>query len=403
MLAERLWYLATALTAWLYYADLDSCVLRRPSWASTEHLLFAARHHRKAVAFTVFQGILLGVSPTLVASVWARAAYAAGVAFCDLHHFAVYGGHTGFIFLYTAAAMVLPNGVDRTGVLRMIVAHQFGSSGLHKLRVGGLAWPHPSSMRATLQFLHDCPEPFKPHPVVEPRWLKQKWLIAFCLTNEWLLAFLGLGGLLFEMGVSFGCLFGGTTAMYIVAAACTSFHLATGPLMGITFPFSIQCYCIALLPAAAHVPPNLLSVPTMAAALLLGACTWRSSEDWPHNCMALFPWAAAQQEALYKFSGPTGKLMLAHQPNASPDRTQRTSSIRISEVASSFWPANYYPGYPEHERAKIGATMLAETENSILVEELVQWLRETRRFVDNRADGLRGRCFDNVVVNGSDE
>eukprot|EP00966_Prymnesium_polylepis_P291134 6724162-Prymnesium_polylepis.1 len=72
--------------------------------------------------------------------------------------------------------MCLPPGPGRCGALRVIVAHQLASSGVHKLRVGGLAWLHPDTMAFCLRFvLHDVP--CKPHSFVEPAWLKRRGLI----------------------------------------------------------------------------------------------------------------------------------------------------------------------------------------------------------------------------------
>ena len=68
-------------------------------------------------------------------------------------------------------------------------------------------------------------------------------------------------------------------------------------------------------------------------------------------------------------------------------------------MASSTCPANYYPGYPEHERARRGAALhLAPSEAGAIAVELRAWLKATRRFVDARSGGIQGRCFDDVAV-----
>ena len=84
---------------------------------------------------------LLGVGAACCPSAqpW-RLAFFCALALCDFRYFSGYGGHTNFVLLYTAAAMVLPDGFARCGVLRAVVAHQLGSAGVHKLRVGGRAW-----------------------------------------------------------------------------------------------------------------------------------------------------------------------------------------------------------------------------------------------------------------------
>ena len=99
---------------------------------------------------------------------WLRAAYGVFVLLADFVAFAAYGGHTGFVFLYTTLAMILPAGSARAGVLRLIVAHQLGSPALNKLRIGGWKWLDPMTLESHIRFARDQELPFKPHCVVEP-------------------------------------------------------------------------------------------------------------------------------------------------------------------------------------------------------------------------------------------
>ena len=359
-------------------------------------IITADGHSFKTTDRHAATGMLLVVLPSVLS---ARVVFATTLAFSDLYHFASYGGHTGFILLYVASAMVLPaDSAGRGGCMRWIVAHQLGSSGLHKLLLGGRAWLHPSTMRFTLKFLYDCAIPFKPHFLVEPPWLKQRWLIEICLRRSWLLGLLAAGGFALEMAVPLGCLLGGPLILRLVAFACCAFHVVTALLMGIFFPFSIPCYLVALLPPAAHDPLCLASPPALVAALCLGASMLLSLEDWPLNAMALFPWNAAQQKAL---QARIGRCALTH---CDADKSSTTppfsgTVVDIAEVASSACPANYYPGFPEHERARENPeTLLAPSEASAVAAEMRVWLRATRRFVDARADSARrGLCFDDVV------
>ena len=127
-----------------------------------------------------------------------RAAFFSAVAVVDFHYFAGYGGHTTFILLYAAAAMILPPGPGRSGALRVIIAHQLGSPGVHKLRVGGRAWFRPETHMASLRFvLHDerapggdAKERCQRHALVEPTWVCQPWLIRLLLRWPTILAIL---------------------------------------------------------------------------------------------------------------------------------------------------------------------------------------------------------------------
>ena len=165
---DRLWYFVATVIAWAYYAEdgRSSPVLRRPSWAPVWLLRGARSWSRLPLVCMVVLGLLLATH--LVEVFWLRAGYALCVLLSDFVAFAAYGGHTGFIFLYTALAMLLPVGTARSGVLRLVVAHQLGSPALNKLRIGGWKWLDPSTLQSHLRFARDQELPFKPHCVVEP-------------------------------------------------------------------------------------------------------------------------------------------------------------------------------------------------------------------------------------------
>ena len=426
---ERLFYFTTTLISYYYFVDFNKHsppVLRRPSFASPFLVLVMARHRRIPVYLLILIGVFISSNNNLINITEIRFYYAVAVACCDFYQFTSYGGHTGFVFLYTAFAMTIPaTNPTRNIVLRIIIAHQFGSSGLHKLRVGGWQWLHFSTMQVTLQHLLNSPDPFKPHPLVEPKWLKQKWLIQYCLARPLVLKFLTIGGVCFEFFVVISCMYGGYPTMVVVAILGTFFHICTGPLMGIFFPYSIPVYWMTAF--SSYTLENLETTATTTTNFdmalmnffsstfitsdtiivtvvicLLSFATWYSLEDWPLNAMVLFPWNAKQQEQIYQHSGSKGKFrfMLSH----SNKKDGKSSTINVSEMVSCLWPANLAPSYPVHQRVIRGE----KTSNSkVLAKEIVQWLGDTRRFVDNREeiylyDLLRkdygGECFDDVVV-----
>ena len=215
-------------------------------------------------------------------------------------------------------------------------------------------------------------------------------MMDMCLRNSWLIALLHWAGLAMQFLVVFACLLGGQVALYMACAAACGFHLLAAPLLGVIFPFSVPCYMLALLPSSAHDVACLWSLPGLATALLLGSTTILATEDWPLNGLVLFPYNAQQMQALESIFG---RYLLAHS-----EGEPRASAICLTELCVSVCPANLYPS---HLKALGGASFHGPAE-ALLSEQvagkLSEWLRRSRRFVDERADGQPGRCFDDVVV-----
>jgi len=389
---DRLWYFVATLIAWAYFAEesRDSPVLRRPSWAP----VWLLRGARKWCRFFIFSLTVLGMllATDLVEVFWLRAAYGVFVLLADFVAFAAYGGHTGFVFLYTTLAMILPAGSARAGVLRLIVAHQLGSPALNKLRIGGWKWLDPMTLESHIRFARDQELPFKPHCVVEPPWMRQHWMMDLCLGHPSLLALLHWAGLAMQFLVVLACLLGGQVALYLACAVACGFHVFAAPLLGVVFPFSIPCYMLALLPSSAHDVACLWSIPALVTTLLLGGTTVLATEDWPLNGLALFPYNAEQMQILESIFG---RYLLAHS-----EGEPRASGICLTELCVSICPANLYPS---HLKALGGASFssaesLLGDQSDQVAAKLSAWLRRSRRFIDERADGQPGRCFDDVVV-----
>ncbi|CAE7318831.1 cmdD [Symbiodinium natans] len=388
--ADQLWYLVSTLIAWAYFSEegKDSPVLRRPSWAPV-WLLRGARRWYRAFTFCL-AGLGLLLATELVGVFWLRAAYGLCVFLADFVAFAAYGGHTGFVFFYTALAMLLPPGSTRSGVLRLIVAHQLGSPAVNKLQTGGWKWLDPSTLESHIRFARERELPFKPHCVVEPPWIRRPGMMDLCLRHPWLLALMHWAGLATQLLVVLACLLGGQVALSWACAAACSFHVLAAPLLGIVFPFSIPCYMLALLPSSAHDVSCLRSFPALVTALLLGTTTFFATEDWPLNGLAVFPYNAEQMKVLQSIFG---RYLLAHS-----EGEPRASGICLTELCVSICPANLYPC---HLKA-LGGGSFGDSAEFLLSNEvaakLSEWLRHTRRFIDERADGQPGRCFDDVVV-----
>jgi len=285
---------------------------------------------------------------------------------------------------------VMPSGPVRSGVLRIIVAHQLGSPALNKLRVGGWQYFRPSTLESHIRFVRDTPRPIKVHFLVEPLWLRQHWMMDICLRNRWLMAVLQSSGLITQLGVVAVCLSAGGVALKVALVLACSFHLLAAPLLGVFFPFSIQCYMVALLPGSAQDPSCLLSIPALLTALVLGISTICMTESWPLNGQVLFPYNAEQIEALKSLFG---RYLLAHSTGE-----PRVSDICLTELCCSICPANVYP---LHLKA-LGGPSFASCRESLLSDrvafDLAEWVRRTRCFIDEREEGQPGRCFDDVVV-----
>lgn len=75
-----------------------------PAWL----LAACQRHARRSCAAVLVLGVALGASPALVALAPLRAAFALAVACADVWLFSSFYCHTGFVFLHTSFALVLP-------------------------------------------------------------------------------------------------------------------------------------------------------------------------------------------------------------------------------------------------------------------------------------------------------
>ena len=148
--AERAWYAVVGCLGYVYYShQAHACaVLRRPTLVTAHALRQASRLARPACCalLAVALAIAADVPAGCASATPPRVAFAALVAVADVWFFASHYCHPGFVLLYSTAAMVLAPG-PRTAVLRLVAAHQLGSSGVMKLRVAGLrGFTRPSSM-----------------------------------------------------------------------------------------------------------------------------------------------------------------------------------------------------------------------------------------------------------------
>jgi hypothetical protein len=416
---DRLWYGVMTVLATIYYSDSGAAtngVIRRPAWAHIRVLKAAQACSSLARATLLLSGIALAIGA--MPSLCLRAIFFVSVAVIDLHYFTGYGGHPGFILLWFSAAMVLPPGPSRCGVQRVIVGHQLGSSGIHKLRIGGLAWLHPDTMAFILRFVLQN-VPCKPHFFIEPTWLKSLRLIRVLLRSPFLLFLLGMGGAIIELSAPPIALLVSTPSVlyaFVIAGslvrlaaphcplpaarspasvmatpffsrssrmACSQLHVGVAPLLSILFPFNIPCYCLALIPPGAHDAGCVLTVPAMCAALVLGLSTLCSVEDWPVNAMVLFPYNAKQMAAISKL---LGRFRLAHK-----DDSDVPPGPCLIESQFSLCPAIFKP---ELTPLLLGQRFdQAAEDDEMTLHALRQAVSKSRLFVDSRTY----RCFDHLL------
>lgn len=272
----------------------------------------------------------------------------------------------------------------------MIVAHQLGSPAICKLRIGGFELLKATTIEFFLRWSLERESTGKPHALIEPTWMRQRWLISACLRNPWLLQVLTVSGPLVQLGVALGCFFGSGYTLYATVVAACGFHLANVPLFGIWFPFNIPCYMLALLPDSAQHMSCLLNIPTLVTALLLFSSTLFMLVDWPLSAIILFPYNTRQINALESFMG---RYLLAHS-----EGKVRESSFCITERCVAPCPSNFIPGHFKAIQSIFTSELSQPLDPELLAKELSEWLRRSRRFVDYREQGQMGRCFDEVMV-----
>ena len=310
--SDRSVYALLTLLAFSYYhGEYEPAQVRRcPSWMPIPALrVVCTGRLQHAARFVLFlSGALLVILDPSVA--WPlRLLFGVSVAVLDVCAFSTHGGHGGFICLYTAFALVMPGGPTRSALLRLIVSQQLGSSGLHKLRIGGACWAASSPLNAVGEMIRhalESPLRLQGGMLHEPSWLLQRKL-AQRASRPWLCKVMGVGGLLLELGVPLLLLVmphTGPLMLHVLLAALACFHVSIALLTGIHFPFNVACYCATLLPPpsiAARTGPHWLPVGGVAAALCWASV--RSKEDWPLNALALFPYSGEQMRRLARLVG----------------------------------------------------------------------------------------------------
>ena len=421
--AERVWYALMALLASLYYGDEAAAkvspVLARPSWASPAVLkiLCNTKLQRSARAAILLCGVALAVGSR--SQLLLRLTFAIAVAISDVAYWSGYGGHPGFILVYSSAAMVMPIGPHRYGTLRVIVAHQLGSSGLYKLRVGGLSgWLDPQTLSAILRSYLNAKAATKPHRLIEPQWLMRRALVRWLLrAPPALIGLLSCGALVIELiMIPVALTSSSPTLLALVALMGGAFHVGIALCTSIIFPFNLPVYLVALVPEAAINATCLLSPIALLAAAVLGLASFAGLEDWPLNAMVLFPYNHRQHRAIaqhydwYRLAlsdevavartastdPPLGPCLITKACNRDPAMFEPSvSRALLGESLDAFAPEPRVHRRDCNGKEKgVQPAEQLETRQHMLFHVLREHVRQHRPYVERRSF----RCYDDLVL-----
>jgi len=230
------------------------------------------------------------------------------------------------------------------------------------------------------------------HLLVEPG-LAQPAFIRLLLSSPTLLTLLSCCTLALELiaiPVALGC--SSQWLLQLLACTAATLHVGVVPALNIVFPFNVFCYALALLPPEASDASCVRSTPGLVAAALLGASSVWSWEDWPLNAMVVFPYNAAQMQAIRE---QMGKFYLSHSKEKVSNADEHCGPCVVQSCFSQL-PAMYVP---EVTRALLGANMLVTSRgqgrrDAEVQDALRSYLRTRRRFVDPRTF----ECFDDVTM-----
>ncbi|CAK0823839.1 unnamed protein product [Prorocentrum cordatum] len=172
------WYATTGLLALIHYwPSGDQVSVRIRPWGIPTAALQCLRR------WSLFLwGLLAAVSGMLVMfqpcadMIGLRFCFAALMAGLDLNFFSARRVHTSFIGMYNSFAMVLPASYGRSGVLTILLAHQFLSPGLSKVRVGGLRWLSAETLACYLRNARNAPNSNRLWNNLD-EYFRQGWLI----------------------------------------------------------------------------------------------------------------------------------------------------------------------------------------------------------------------------------
>ena len=264
-------------------------VFTAPRWLSSTLLLRFSRW--RAYIFAALPiSLALGVFAS-DHSLWkAKIIVAFAASFYHLTESAFTSRHGEYPLLYTSWAMLLPEPYA-AGAAWGVAIHFILASGVAKLRVGGIEWAAPETMRTYLRLYHGS----KSRPPLSRR------LNAAISERDWASSAVAFGTLFLETGLVPGTLLMPPAYRPLASVALVGMHFGIGLVMslevGLVFLSTFPSYLVGFGCGAA--PPF---SPAWWCAFAIGVLPSLLSllvrtpipESWPWTAVALFMWNGKQ-------------------------------------------------------------------------------------------------------------
>lgn len=257
-------------------------------------------------------------------NLWVRGGCSIAVTLFQLGDSCRTTSHRDYLMIYISWAMLISSELGETAAYGLCVLYILGS-GLSKLRIGGVMWSSPKTLRSILAtFARKTPKQGGPILAFANRFVRK---------HDWICGFLGSSTLLFE------CLLAPLMAFFLppqwrlitVGLGMVLLHLGIGALqsgaIGAFFLPNLAAYVVGF---GDFRDGNDLRCFSLSWCLAFGFCflplslaAMRKSslikEDWPWTPFALFPWSGSQWNFLHAaFVEGDTRLVTPSEANATP-------------------------------------------------------------------------------------
>ena len=395
------WLLVCAVAKRLPHVFATGSVYTVPHWLPSAHVIirWLSVHHRHIVFFAFPSFLTLGAlfSDALVV----RLAVALAVSVYHLTESAFTSRHGEYPVLYICWAMCIPGGsAVHSGAALGVAIHFVLSSGAAKLRVGGLAWARPHTMRTYLELYRASAS----RPPLSRR------LSAALGGSDVCAAAIAIGTLLLECIAVPGTLLLPPDRRILAAYAMIALHAGIALTMsrevGLVFISTVGCYLVGF---ACEAPSGDAAWWVAAAVgLLPSLLVWVRGrpwiESWPYSACALFMFNGPQADTIARLfmTGQT-RLILFTEAAAAAAGGLVGRPVAYHGLAGEATAANAADGVCVHDavlrvvgftllhrealpRLAAGAIERPEDFGVDDVRDVEAWLRRERRLFE-RASG----------------
>lgn len=266
-----------------------------------------------------------------------RLTFALVVSALDLVAYSRQRWHVAFINLYCTWIMVLPGGPGRRGALLIVVLHNFMSSGLSKIRVGGKKYFDGETLQLYFREIIRAYQ-LDGYSYMEDTfwgWLQAKMsnrfvLIALAESPKCcsVLAVCAVAAQVLVIPLTMIVPAFRHAALFLIV----SFILGVVFIFGFVFPFHIPCAIIALWPQSHF---YLLNVPTVLVAVVMGLASVLQLETWPLNQQCLFPYNYEQLQRILDIAGGRVRFVLVGDSNTALLNSETQTDRQIPQGYSS--------------------------------------------------------------------